>query len=98
MVSAVLSREFGFGFYRIKIINEARRGKRYADEDAATYLLGIPLKKDLEESPFIRIVEYGGAANRRLLRLLQNTTPRIRTWFGSWTTAHQVTAPNCLLD
>jgi hypothetical protein len=64
MVSAAGSREFGFGFCKIaeeqmKITNEERRGKRHADEDAATCRLGSPLKKDLEESPFIRMLEHG---------------------------------------
>jgi hypothetical protein len=64
MVSAAGSREFGFGFCKIteeqmKTMNEERRGKRCADEDAATHLLGSPLKKNLEESPLIRMLECG---------------------------------------
>jgi hypothetical protein len=64
MASAAGSREFGFGCYEIaeeqmKMMNEERRGKRHADEDAATCLLGSPLKKNLEGLPFVRMLEHG---------------------------------------
>ena len=36
----------------MKIISEARRAKRYTDKDISTYLLGSPLKKDLDQSPY----------------------------------------------
>jgi hypothetical protein len=63
MVSAMCSREFGFGFVisrqQLATINLLRQGKLYADEEAATYLLGNPQKSELTESPFIRFLEYG---------------------------------------
>jgi hypothetical protein len=63
MISAMCSREFGFGYFisneELTKINEARKNTKYADEEAATYLFGNPNKKDLLESPFIRELEYG---------------------------------------
>lgn len=64
MVSALCSREFGFGFplteEQLAQVNEARAGKNYVDEQAATYLNGSSLKpKKLACSPFIRFIEYG---------------------------------------
>ena len=61
MVSAMCSREFGFGFKitseQLLVINLQRQGKAYADEEAVTYLLGNTNKTDLTESPFIRYLE-----------------------------------------
>jgi hypothetical protein len=63
MVSALVSRAFGFGFNttreQLSEINVRREGKSYADVDAATYLLGSPQKKPLDKSPFIRCLDYG---------------------------------------
>jgi hypothetical protein len=63
MISALCSREFGFGYFisneELTKINEMRKDTKYADEEAATYLFGNPNKKDLSESPFIRELEYG---------------------------------------
>jgi hypothetical protein len=66
MVSACGTREFGFGFYEITVeqmkrTNEARSGKKHADEDAATCLLGSPEKQDLLVSPFVRMLAHGAA-------------------------------------
>ena len=36
-----------------------RVGKKYADEEAATYLYGNSAKKELLESPFVRYLNYG---------------------------------------
>ena len=63
MVSAMVSRAFGFGMEisdkDLLTINELRVGKKYADEEAATYLYGSSSKKTLLESPFVRCLEYG---------------------------------------
>jgi hypothetical protein len=63
MASAMTSREFEFGIEisdeDLKAINALREGKHYGDTEAATHLLGGSLKKPLEESPFIRFVDYG---------------------------------------
>jgi hypothetical protein len=63
MVSALCSREFGFGLdlsvEELDRVNERRRNHKYGDEDAAIYLLGSSDKKDLEASPFVRYLEYG---------------------------------------
>ena len=63
MVSAMVSRAFGFGMDiskdNILEINKLREGKQYKDEDAATYLLGSSLKKPLDGSPFVRYLNYG---------------------------------------
>jgi hypothetical protein len=115
MVSAAGSREFGFGFCEIteeqmKITNEERRGKRFADEDAATHLLGSPLKKKLEESPFVRMLECGAGKDlavvagctitwcckSKIALTASKCCTQNMTWFGNLTT-HQDTAPNCLL-
>jgi hypothetical protein len=58
MVSAIMSREFGFGFaltlQELAAINLSRTGKQYADEESATALFGDANKTKLTESPFIR--------------------------------------------
>jgi hypothetical protein len=63
MVSALCSREFGFGLdlsaEQLGNVNEVRRSQKYGDEDAAIYLLGSADKKDLLSSPFVRYLEYG---------------------------------------
>ena len=52
MVSAMVSRAFGFGLEitaeELLVINEKREGKEYADSEAATYLFGNPIKKPLK--------------------------------------------------
>jgi hypothetical protein len=63
MVSALCSREFGFGLdvsvEELATVNEFRKNTKYGDEDAAIYLLGSADKKDLDASPFVRYLEYG---------------------------------------
>ena len=66
MVSGMQSREFGFGFREITTeelyyINKERAGKSYADEKAATKVLGSKLKEVLmkEDNPFIRYFQFG---------------------------------------
>jgi len=65
MVSAFQSREFGFGFVmspeQLQQVNNARRGKKYKDEEAAISRLGTAYKKDLLKSPFIKEFEYGAS-------------------------------------
>ena len=57
MVSAMVSRATGMGMIvteqQLLEINKTRRGTKYIDQEAATYLNGNDLKKDLTESPFI---------------------------------------------
>ena len=57
MASAMVSRAFGFGMEigseDLLEINMLRVGKKYADEEAATYLYGNSAKKELLESPFV---------------------------------------------
>jgi len=63
MVSAMISRATGMGMLvteeQLLEINKTRRGTKYIDQEAATYLNGNDLKKDLTESPFIRYLNYG---------------------------------------
>ena len=63
MVSAFVSRAFGFGMEianeDLARINTLRLNKKYADEDAATYLKGNSNKPPLAESPFVRYLNYG---------------------------------------
>ena len=40
-------------------VNEWRRNKTHADEEAATHLLGSAEKKELVTSPFVRCLEHG---------------------------------------
>lgn len=58
MISALQSREFGFGFQPLlspqwAIINEKRNGEKYVDEDAAISIHGTAFKKVLEKDPFV---------------------------------------------
>jgi len=63
MVSAMVSRAFGFGLEiteaQLLEINNRREGKQYVDTEAATYLYGHPNKSKLTESPFVRYLNYG---------------------------------------
>ena len=63
MISAFVSREYGFGFelssYQLSIINNKRRGESYIDKDAAVLKRGKPTKDPLVTSPFVRTLEYG---------------------------------------
>ena len=57
MVSAMVSRATGMGMLvteeQLLEINKTRRGAKYIDQEAATYLNGNDMKQDLTESPFI---------------------------------------------
>ena len=63
MISAFVSRDYGFGFelssYQLSIINNKRRGESYIDKDAAVLKRGKPTKDPLVTSPFVRTLEYG---------------------------------------
>ena len=63
MISAICSREFGFGFEltpeQLLLVNAARDGKKYSDEEAAKAVNGNPNKLALTKSPFVIEFEYG---------------------------------------
>ena len=66
MISALQSREFGFGFRtltneELKKVNDVRKGEVYEDVNAALKLFGTAKKSSLTESdnPFVREVSYG---------------------------------------
>jgi hypothetical protein len=64
MISAFVSREFGFGYYLspedLEKVNEAREGKHCSDEDAAKKIKGNSSMKDpLTQSPFVVEFEHG---------------------------------------
>ena len=63
MVSAFVSRVFGFGLpitdVELNKIDIVRAGTKYADHEAAAYLNGNSRKSPLTESPFIRHLNYG---------------------------------------
>jgi hypothetical protein len=64
MISAFVSREFGFG-YSISLgglekVNKKREGTHYSDQDAAKKIKGNSLMKaPLTKSPFVVKFEYG---------------------------------------
>ncbi len=62
MISALQSREFGFGANltdeQLEQVNRERRGEKYKDEEAAISKLRSAKKKDLPCSPFIKKIEY----------------------------------------
>jgi hypothetical protein len=64
MISAFVSRGFGFGFYispdNLEKVNKEGEGKNYIDKDAANKIRGnSSMKAPLTESPFIVEFEYG---------------------------------------
>jgi hypothetical protein len=63
MLSAFVSREFGFGMKLsvedLRQVNEYREGKHYSDRLAATEKRGTSQKKPLKSSPFVVEFEYG---------------------------------------
>jgi hypothetical protein len=69
MISAFVSREFGFGFYilleDLEKVNKKREGEKYSDEDAAKKVRGNSSKAPLTESPFVVEFEYGTRLRRR---------------------------------
>ncbi len=65
MLSAFVSREFGFGFYisleDIEKVNKKREGAHYSDKDAAKKIRGNTMKAPLTESSCA--VEFKCGAN-----------------------------------
>jgi hypothetical protein len=63
MISAIQSRETGFGVHisrvQLEEINYQRRGRNYIDTDASMAVHGQAGKKDLKESPFVVSFELG---------------------------------------
>ena len=63
MLSAFVSREFGFGMRLsaedLRQVNEYRQGKHYSDRLAATEKRGTSQKQPLGSSPFVVEFEYG---------------------------------------
>ena len=63
MISAMTSREFGFGMVLseedLLKINTARENKKYSDEEAAVAVRGHSTKNALTSSPFVIEFEYG---------------------------------------
>jgi hypothetical protein len=65
MVSAFQIREFGFGLEltpdQLNVVNQARRGMKYKDEESANSRRGTTIKKGLLKSPFMKEFEYGAS-------------------------------------
>jgi hypothetical protein len=65
MVSAFVSRNFGFGLHLIidelSVVNYKRRGECYIDKESAILKRGKAEKEPLTESPFVRYLLYGAA-------------------------------------
>jgi hypothetical protein len=65
MISAFVSREFGFGFEltteQLQEVNAKRVGEKYKDETAAKKKHGTELKQPLTTSPFYLEFEYGAS-------------------------------------
>ena len=66
MVSALQSREFGFGLRELseeewKKVNDHRASQEYLDKDAAKMIQGSAKKKPLESDPFKQYFQYGAA-------------------------------------
>jgi hypothetical protein len=63
MISAFLSREFGFGINltqeQLQKVNQVRQGKKYSDETAAKETRGKADKLPLKSSHFVIEFEYG---------------------------------------
>jgi hypothetical protein len=63
MISAMASREFGFGMNltdaQLGIVNERRLRQKYSDEVAATSIYGNANKSKMTSSPFVFEFEYG---------------------------------------
>jgi hypothetical protein len=67
MISAFVSREFGFGMLdltteQLRRVNERRLGQKYKDEMAAKKKRGSEYKQPLTQSPFVLEFEYGASA------------------------------------
>ena len=68
MLSAMQSREFGWGFRplsgdEVQLVNNFRRDKDYVDTDAAKMIYGDSKKKELKpgDNPFVQYFNYGAA-------------------------------------
>ena len=65
MISALQSREFGFGLpiteEQMRRVNEARVGQHYKDVDAAKKYKGTTEKQNLLTDPFVVEFEYGAS-------------------------------------
>ena len=66
MISALVSREFGYGYpeltpAKMAIVNRYRKGKKYVCESAALIKTGMIEKNDLTDNPFVRWLEYGAS-------------------------------------
>ena len=63
MISAFVSREFGFGMQlspeQLEEVNRKRRGETYQDKEASTKVNGNNRKTPLKISPFMIEFEYG---------------------------------------
>ena len=63
MISAFVSREFGFGYQMtqddLEKVNKTRAGSEYSDKDASTKIRGNTRKLPLTQSPFVVEFEYG---------------------------------------
>jgi hypothetical protein len=63
MVSAFVSREFGFGLKlsrtQLEIVNRKRDGEVYVDSSAAVMKMGTDKKQPLKNSPFVKFLHYG---------------------------------------
>jgi hypothetical protein len=63
MVSAFVSREFGFGLKlsssQLAVVNRKREGECYIDSDASILKMGSDKKPILKMSPFMRYLHYG---------------------------------------
>ncbi len=99
MVSALCSREFGFGLdlsaEQLGNVNEVRRSQKYGDEDAAIYLLGSADKKDLLSSPFVRYLEYGKGKDgywsyNHMVLQLEDCTDTFKVLFPSFQIVYEL--------
>jgi hypothetical protein len=68
MISAFVSREFGFGmhlseedFLKVNRFRSTAGNKYYKDAEAATSKLGSAVKPQLSETPFVKEFEYGAS-------------------------------------
>jgi hypothetical protein len=63
MVSAFVSREYGFGLNltqsQLAVVNKKREGESYVDSSAATLKMGTDIKPVLKSSPFVKYLHYG---------------------------------------
>jgi hypothetical protein len=63
MISAFVSREFGFGLQlsqqQLQKVNEVRHATKYSNEEAAKDIRGENFKDPLDNSPFVLQFEYG---------------------------------------